>query len=271
MNKATRQPPPPATQTICPYCGSQQSHTPIIEEGACETCSGQFDPISRQASQNEMGPWYIRNENNPFKPGCSYETLLRLIKRGSITEHTILRGPTTRQFWQMANTVRGISHLFGKCYVCGTTVQPTSPTCSTCRAQFSIKSGRQILGLSQSRDLNSLAQAVANTEQMNQQPELLSVGSEALRDKVNEMRQNSSATATKSNNSESHKPARRKKLCNRRFRFRVIAAVLTIVILSLLVTVLYIFRHQLGITPSDQTQNPANAINDTSSPDIDDQ
>jgi len=261
MNKATRQPKLPPANIICPYCGTRQSHKQTDEEGTCETCGGQFDAFSRQASQNEMGPWYIRNENNPFKPGCSYQTLVRLIKRGSITEHTILRGPTTLQFWQLANTVRGISHLFGKCHTCEATVKQTATTCSTCRAQFAIKTGRQILGLSQSRDLNSLAQAVANTQQMNQQPELLSVGSEALRDKVNKMRQTTSATAIKSNHDDSHKPNSRKKFQRSRFRFRVIAAVLTVIILCLLVTILYIFRHQLGITTGDHAQLPTDTNN----------
>ena len=46
----------------------------------CEECGGLFEPLSRQATQISMGPWYIRDRNNPYRPGCSYEVLLKQIE-----------------------------------------------------------------------------------------------------------------------------------------------------------------------------------------------
>src|SRR5881394_2638955 len=67
---------PNPTLTVCPYCGHNS-----FNNARCDQCKGLLDPLSRQASQNAMGPWFIRDEAAPFRPGCSYETLRALIAR----------------------------------------------------------------------------------------------------------------------------------------------------------------------------------------------
>ncbi len=129
-------------RVICPYCGEP---TPVAHR--CETCRGLLDPLSRQASQNAMGPWFIRDDANPFRPGCSYETVVAMAKRGRIDPHTIIRGPTTKQFWCAANATPGVSHLFGVCYQCQADVQPNDGICDDCGADFTIETDRQHLGL----------------------------------------------------------------------------------------------------------------------------
>ena len=79
---------------ICPYCGETQPH-----DERCRSCSGLFEPLSRQATHNAMGPWFLRDPDRPFQPGCSYETLVRLVDRGVVTRYSIIRGPTSKQFW----------------------------------------------------------------------------------------------------------------------------------------------------------------------------
>src|SRR5690606_19138933 len=74
---------------LCPYCGRTQFNTE-----RCEACGGLFEPLSRMATQIAMGPWFIRDKAQPFKPGCSYETLKRMIQRGAIHANTVIRGPT---------------------------------------------------------------------------------------------------------------------------------------------------------------------------------
>jgi len=81
--------PPQIRGILCPYCGNISA-----DPRRCDRCSGYFDPLSRQATQNAMGPWYIRDLTAPFRPGCSYETLRDLIRRGKITRESIIRGPT---------------------------------------------------------------------------------------------------------------------------------------------------------------------------------
>ena len=90
---------------LCPYCGTISASDPR----RCDRCGGFFDPLSRQATQNAMGPWSIRDTANPFRPGCSFETVRDLIKRGKVTRETILRGPSTRQYWNFAARTPGIA------------------------------------------------------------------------------------------------------------------------------------------------------------------
>ena len=82
---------------VCPYCGAATPDQP-----RCTSCRGFLDPLSRQASQNAMGPWFLRNPDSPHQSGCSYETLVMLITRGRVTVDSVLRGPTTHQFWSPA-------------------------------------------------------------------------------------------------------------------------------------------------------------------------
>ena len=133
---------------ICPYCGDAQ---PVVER--CRSCSGVFESLSRQATHNNMGPWFIRDERRPFTPGCSYETMVKMIQRGRITRLTIVRGPTTRQFWTIAKRVPGLSHRLGFCYECAASVDPHDHACHVCGATFGVILDRNYLGLPEHRPM----------------------------------------------------------------------------------------------------------------------
>jgi hypothetical protein len=133
---------------ICPYCGDTQ---PVGER--CRACGGLFEPLSRQATHNEMGPWFIRDANRPFQPGCSYETLIKLIERGQVNKFTILRGPTTKQFWTIARRVPGVSHLLGYCHNCDASVDVGDHGCHACGVPFGAYLDRNYLGLPEIRPL----------------------------------------------------------------------------------------------------------------------
>lgn len=134
--------------SICPYCGHSATHK--VE---CERCRGLFEPLSRQASQNAMGPWYLRDEANPFRPGCSYATLKMLAGRGRVGPETILRGPSTRQFWMAAKNVPGIAQLLGACHACKRVVASDERSCPSCGVSFEVEDDRQYLGLAEARPL----------------------------------------------------------------------------------------------------------------------
>ncbi|RMH27560.1 MAG: hypothetical protein D6693_05110 [Planctomycetota bacterium] len=125
---------------LCPYCGGPAGG------GRCRSCGGLFDPLSIQATQNSMGPWFVRDAAQPFRPGCSYETLARLISRGRVTGESVIRGPTTRQFWSFARNVRGVSHLVGECYACHGSAAPEEYMCRSCGAVFEPVRDRQYFG-----------------------------------------------------------------------------------------------------------------------------
>jgi hypothetical protein len=135
-------PPSGPRGVLCPYCGTISANPK-----RCDRCSGHFDPLSRQATQNAMGPWFIRDVANPSRPGCSFETLRDMIKRGKVTQETILKGPTTRQFWNFAARTPSVANLLGLCHNCHSEVSPEAYSCGACGAVFSPETDRQHLGL----------------------------------------------------------------------------------------------------------------------------
>ena len=141
-------PAPVLRSLVCPYCGTITPDT-----GRCEACNGRFDPLSRQATQNQMGPWSIRDDQTPFRPGCTYETIARLIEQGKISSETILRGPSTRQFWTLARHTPGIANLLGICHSCQGVVKVDAFACPSCHVSFAAERDRQHLGLGPSRPL----------------------------------------------------------------------------------------------------------------------
>jgi hypothetical protein len=127
---------------ICPYCGLSQ---PVSDR--CTSCGGLFEPLSRQATLNAMGPWFVRDTRRPFQPGCSYETLVTMIDRRRVTKNSVIRGPTTRQLWTVARRVKGVAHLLGYCHGCDASVDPGDHACHACGAQFGAFLDRNYLGL----------------------------------------------------------------------------------------------------------------------------
>lgn len=119
-----------------------------------------------------MGPWFIRDEMSPFLPGCSLATLRMLIRRGKVTRETILRGPSTRQFWNFARNVPGIANLFGECHSCHAGVSPDDRECRSCGASFDVLDDRERLGLSDVRLLpgHAAPEQIAATGTPNRPP-----------------------------------------------------------------------------------------------------
>ncbi len=128
---------------LCPYCG----HVEAAPAERCGKCNGFFDPLSRKVTQQHMGPWFIRDNTAPFRPGCSYEVITKQVEKGKITPATIMRGPTTKQFWSVARMVPGVAHLLGFCHSCGASVDKNASFCPQCSAQFSHQGDRLALGL----------------------------------------------------------------------------------------------------------------------------
>lgn len=143
------EPPRPVPRAVlCPFCGSVTAGT-----DRCSNCSARFDPLSRQATQNHMGPWSVRDDANPYRPGCTYETLARLIKAGTVGLDTVIRGPTTRQFWTLARHTPGVAHLLGVCHNCRAETTPDAFQCPSCHASFTADRDRQHLGIGAARPL----------------------------------------------------------------------------------------------------------------------
>ncbi len=132
-----------AQTILCPYCGLAED----ARAERCGGCGGFFDDLSRRVTQQHMGPWFVRDPQQPFRPGCTYEILVKQIQRGKVTAQTPLRGPTTRQFWMLAKQVPGVAHLVGFCSSCGATVPKDARQCQQCSVVFEEPVDRNALGL----------------------------------------------------------------------------------------------------------------------------
>ncbi len=141
-------PVPRPASALCPYCGEVSR-----DMTRCSACGGPFDPLSRQATQNAMGPWFVRDPARPFRPGCSFAELRRAVERGRIGPETIVRGPTTHQFWAPARRAPGLANLLGACHACGGEATPRDFVCRRCGVAFPSPADRQHLGLVDTRPL----------------------------------------------------------------------------------------------------------------------
>lgn len=131
--------------TPCPYCGT----TAATENTArCSHCNGLVEPLSLKATQLAMGPWFIRDKRRPFMPGVNTQTLREQVSAGRIKPDTIVRGPTTHQFWMRADHVPGLSRLLGICHSCQAEVSPDDRACGACRSDLTLPESVDTLGLS---------------------------------------------------------------------------------------------------------------------------
>jgi hypothetical protein len=63
----------------------------------------------------------------------NFATLLLLIQKGRVTARSVIRGPTTSQFWRHAAKVKGVSREFGLCWHCGQDVSRVARVCGNCK------------------------------------------------------------------------------------------------------------------------------------------
>jgi len=114
---------------VCPFCGTQRE----TDMGPCAHCSLEDSPTTRSATRSKLGPWYVLQSRNPSAPGMNFATLMALVQKGRVTARSVLRGPTTGQFWRHAAKVKGVSREFGLCWNCGGDVARNARACAHCK------------------------------------------------------------------------------------------------------------------------------------------
>jgi ribosomal protein L40E len=115
-------------QHVCPFCGAVSPE----REGTCPRCKIDSSAASRSATKALIGPWYVLQAQNLSVPGIRFARLLELVQKGRIGPRSIVRGPTTHQFWRFAAQTRGLSREFGMCYSCGSELPSEAHTCEGC-------------------------------------------------------------------------------------------------------------------------------------------
>ena len=130
-----------ADGTMCVICGHNKTGA-----DECPECESIFAPAD-EATRITLGGWFVHGKADAFKPGISYEQLRKEVELAKVTGRTIVRGPTTEQFWKLAKNTQGVAHLLGSCHACGEKVAATAENCPACRASFAVPGDPDWVGL----------------------------------------------------------------------------------------------------------------------------
>ncbi len=97
----------------------------------CDQCGQDLSDLMLARMREHAGPWYVFEHVRPF-PGISIQRILRLIRRGLITETSIVRGPATDHQWRFAGETPGLCRYFGRCWQCSQLVTLNDRRCPQC-------------------------------------------------------------------------------------------------------------------------------------------
>lgn len=132
----------------CVSCGQ------LVRRGTleCEDCGQDLSGEMLERMRAHAGPWYVLEHLRPF-PGVSLERIIKQIRRGLITEVSIVRGPSTDYQWRYAVETPGICRYFGKCWHCHHEVAPADTYCPACLSYLSFEKPAEPRTLTRSESL----------------------------------------------------------------------------------------------------------------------
>ena len=118
----------------CVSCGQ------LVRRGTkeCDHCEQDLRDEMVEKMRVHAGPWYVLEHVRPF-PGVSLERIIRQVRRGLITETSIVRGPATEHQWRFAVETPGLCLFFGKCWDCQREVAPTQTNCPHCLSHLNFE------------------------------------------------------------------------------------------------------------------------------------
>ena len=126
----------------CVTCGQ------LVRRGddRCDHCGQDLSEEMVEKMRAHAGPWYVLEHLRPF-PGVALDRIVRQIRRGLITETSIVRGPSTDYQWRFAVETPGLCRYFGKCWHCHHEVRPSDTYCQGCLSHLSFEKPRPLTAL----------------------------------------------------------------------------------------------------------------------------
>ena len=115
----------------CVSCGHLVRRT----RDNCDECGQDLGERMLAKMRTHAGPWYVLEHLHPF-PGVTLDRIIRQIRRGLLTETSIVRGPSTDHQWRFAVETPGLCRYFGRCWHCHNEVAPSDSTCTRCRTNL---------------------------------------------------------------------------------------------------------------------------------------
>lgn len=107
----------------------------------CDRCGQDLGDEMVEKMRAHAGPWYVLEHVRPF-PGVSLERIVRQLRRGLVTETSIVRGPATDYQWRFAIETPGLCRYFGRCWNCHEEVSPSDTYCRYCLSNISFEQRR---------------------------------------------------------------------------------------------------------------------------------
>ncbi len=126
----------------CVTCGQ------LVRRGddRCDHCGQDLSEEMVEKMRAHAGPWYVLEHLRPF-PGVALDRIVRQIRRGLITETSIVRGPSTDYQWRFAVETPGLCRYFGKCWHCHHEVRPSDTYCQGCLSHLSFEKPRPLTAI----------------------------------------------------------------------------------------------------------------------------
>lgn len=121
----------------CVSCG----HLVLRDQRECDHCGQDLSDEMIKRMRAHAGPWDVFEHLRPF-PGVSLERIIRQIRRGLLTETSIVRGPATDFQWRFAAETPGLCRYFGQCWNCHGKVSPSDTYCAACLEYLSFEKPR---------------------------------------------------------------------------------------------------------------------------------
>ncbi len=118
----------------CVSCGQLV----LRDTGECDHCGQDLGPEMLAKMRAHAWPWYVLDHVRPF-PGVSLARIIRQVRRGLITETSIVRGPSTDYQWRFAVETPGLCRYFGRCWNCHEKVSPSDGCCLHCQSYLSFE------------------------------------------------------------------------------------------------------------------------------------
>lgn len=105
---------------------------------SCDECGQDLSDLMLAKMRAHAGPWYVLEHVRPF-PGVTLDRIVRQIRRGLITETSIIRGPATEYHWRFAVETPGICRYFNRCWNCHEQVTASDSFCQSCLSQLAFE------------------------------------------------------------------------------------------------------------------------------------
>lgn len=118
----------------CVSCGQLV----LRDSTVCDNCEQDLSPEMLEKMKVHAGPWYVLEHVRPF-PGVTLDRIVRQIRRGLITETSIVRGPSSDYQWRFAVETPGLCRYFNRCWQCHEAASPADTYCQNCLAHLSLE------------------------------------------------------------------------------------------------------------------------------------